>query len=395
MGAYLPNPVGIQFELSNVCNALCSSCQRNTIDFNELKRLQTEGVNVNIENLPMKNRPGLGKPKYATKELITNIMTGATNIKEVQYTGTIDDPLGHKDLIGITDHLLSIRPDIYIGMHTNGSMRTPKYLKEFAEVLLSRGRGPGDHTVHFSIDGLEDTNHLYRKNCRWDKIMENAQAFIDAGGRASWQMLEFPWNKHQLLEARVLAKSMGFTKFKVRENKSPLLNNLDEYLLKNKGDMKKIRRYHQVLDSTEVPNDPIDCRWRTELKQYHLSYDGRLWPCCYFTSAKYMRNDEQRDHIDLNYDKNFNNLYEHTWDEVMEHPFFKEDLVDSWEAKQHGLGPKDRYRICSTTCSKRVAWPATNMRTLEDFRTGEVIAPTISTNIAVKEERQKNFEGDE
>ena len=68
MGAYLPNPVGIQFELSNVCNALCSSCQRNTIDFNELKRLQTEGVNVNIENLPMKNRPGLGKPKYATKE---------------------------------------------------------------------------------------------------------------------------------------------------------------------------------------------------------------------------------------------------------------------------------------------------------------------------------------
>jgi len=35
------------------------------------------------------------------------------------------------------------------------------------------------------------------------------------------------------------------------------------------------------------------------------------------------------------------------------------------------------------------------MRYTENLKTGHVIAPTLSTNIAVKEERQKNFESDD
>jgi hypothetical protein len=44
---------------------------------------------------------------------------------------------------------------------------------------------------------LEDTNHLYRENVEWKKIMENARAFISAGGTAHWDMLIFDHNKHQ------------------------------------------------------------------------------------------------------------------------------------------------------------------------------------------------------
>ena len=40
--------------------------------------------------------------------------------------------------------------------------------------------------------------------------MENAQAFINAGGRARWDYIAFAHNEHQIDEARQLAEDMGF-----------------------------------------------------------------------------------------------------------------------------------------------------------------------------------------
>ena len=36
--------------------------------------------------------------------------------------------------------------------------------------------------VNFSVDGLEDTNHLYRQGVKWEKVEDNMVAFCDAGG---------------------------------------------------------------------------------------------------------------------------------------------------------------------------------------------------------------------
>ena len=135
---YLPNPRMVQFEISNVCNALCSSCQRNTIDFKTLKQMHQDEIKVDITNLPMMNRPGLGKPQYLPLEVFENVMTNCNSLEEIYFTGTIDDPLAHKDLVGVTKLCLDLRPDIFLGVHTNGSMRTPKYLKEWGEVLVSQ-----------------------------------------------------------------------------------------------------------------------------------------------------------------------------------------------------------------------------------------------------------------
>ena len=43
-----------------------------------------------------------------------------------------------------------------------------------AEIIGGHGQ------VDFNIDGLEDTNHLYRRNTDFNKIINNAQAFIGA-----------------------------------------------------------------------------------------------------------------------------------------------------------------------------------------------------------------------
>ena len=71
---------------------------------------------------------------------------------------------------------------------------------------------PGDFAV-FSVDGLEDTNHIYLRNTIFSKIMKNADAFISAGGIAHWDYIVFRHNEHQVESARTLALSMGFQEF--------------------------------------------------------------------------------------------------------------------------------------------------------------------------------------
>ena len=72
--------------------------------------------------------------------------------------------------------------------------------------------------VIFAIDGLEDTNHLYRVNTNFNKIMENAKAFINAGGLARWDFIAFAHNEHQIEEAKALAEQMGFVKFRYKKS---------------------------------------------------------------------------------------------------------------------------------------------------------------------------------
>jgi hypothetical protein len=48
--------------------------------------------------------------------------------------------------------------------------------------------------------------------------MENAQAFIDAGGNARWDYIVFAHNEHQVDEAESLSKKMGFEKFQFKKS---------------------------------------------------------------------------------------------------------------------------------------------------------------------------------
>ena len=67
--------------------------------------------------------------------------------------------------------------------------------------------------VIFSVDGLADTNHIYRQGVVWDNVESNMRAFIDAGGRARWDFLIFEHNQHQVEEAEALANKWGCEKF--------------------------------------------------------------------------------------------------------------------------------------------------------------------------------------
>ena len=75
------------------------------------------------------------------------------------------------------------------------------YIKQIGGKNLASIMRKPDKVI-FAIDGLEDTNHLYRVNTNFNKIMENAKAFINAGGIARWDFIAFAHNEHQIEEAK-------------------------------------------------------------------------------------------------------------------------------------------------------------------------------------------------
>lgn len=76
--------------------------------------------------------------------------------KKINFCGNNGDPIYHSKFVDLCEKLKSVQSDISIT--TNGSARSKKWWSDFVSVLTDRD------TIKFSIDGLEDTNHIYRKN---------------------------------------------------------------------------------------------------------------------------------------------------------------------------------------------------------------------------------------
>ena len=128
--------------------------------------------------------------------------------------GNFGDPCACREFVDIYEYVRELNPRIGLACNTNGSLRTPDWWARLGAVMTQQ-QNNGNYCT-FSIDGLEDTNHLYRRNTIWKKIMENAKAFIDAGGIAHWDYIVFEHNEHQVDEARQLAIDMGFKNFNVK-----------------------------------------------------------------------------------------------------------------------------------------------------------------------------------
>ena len=177
----------LHMETSTVCNAACPMCPR---EFNSAFDKKRDAFSLSIEKV---------------KELFDEGF-----IKQLNYMfmcGNYGDPAA-PDCIEIFKHFRNVNNNIKLGMNSNGSLRNEKWWGELGTTLSKE-----NDNCYFGIDGLRDTNHIYRVNTNYDKIMRNARAFIDAGGKAYWKFLIFEHNEHQVEEARELSKSMGFVDF--------------------------------------------------------------------------------------------------------------------------------------------------------------------------------------
>jgi MoaA/NifB/PqqE/SkfB family radical SAM enzyme len=179
----------VHVELTTRCNASCPQCPRNL-----------SGGEVNPA-LPIAELGLEDVKRIFPTELVQRL-------RKVYACGNYGDPMIARDALAIFQHLRRENAAMELGMFTNGSGRAAGFWRELAKVVSY---------VRFSIDGLEDTNHLYRRGTHWSRIMESVRAFIDAGGRAEWDFIVFRHNEHQVDEARALARELGFRRFFVKK----------------------------------------------------------------------------------------------------------------------------------------------------------------------------------
>jgi MoaA/NifB/PqqE/SkfB family radical SAM enzyme len=178
----------LHMETSTVCNAACPMCARESDPFFDKKN---DATSLSLAKV---------------KEIFDNDFIGQLNY--MFMCGNYGDPAAAPDCIEIFRHFRSVNNNITLGMNSNGSLRNEKWWAELGSILSKN-----NDNCYFGIDGLSDTNHIYRVNTNYDKIMKNAKAFIESGGKAYWKFLVFEHNEHQVEEAKELSKLMGFTRF--------------------------------------------------------------------------------------------------------------------------------------------------------------------------------------
>ena len=363
-----------QIELTTYCNAACPQCPRN-IDGGKINPY------LKLEHLPRQIID------QAFSENLCN------RLRQIFFCGSYGDPIMHPEFLDILWDFRRKAPKLWLYAHTNGSVHDEFYWSEIAHILNGFGQ------IDFNIDGLEDTNQLYRQNTDFQKIISNASAFINAGGRAVWNFLVFEHNQHQVGQAKQLSKDLGFADFTVR-NTGRFLNHktmtvFPEWPVKNKQGtvthilkpttsrytnrsidiLPELHKKYPVIDdyfkSVEICCDSLTNN-RVAINAHglvlpcnmlnHNLYDARFYdsdvlPCSNQLSTVDNKN-QVAEFINKHGPDNLN-IKNNSLEKIFDNSFWP-DLVSSWS---HNSFP-ERIFECAMTCGKEFTkvWDQTTMK---------------------------------
>lgn len=186
MPTSLDQITSLALEVTSHCNLKCPQCGRTSTDgrfasqYLQLRHWRTDALlpHLEIERL--------------------------NNLKFVRIEGDNGDALMHPGIEEIIQHFYDAPSKPVILIFTNGSMRSTDWWRSLGKNF------PDRLVMQFSIDGLSNTNHLYRVNSDYDKIIKNAQAFIEGGGLATVRSIIFKHNEHQVQEIHDTMLGLGF-----------------------------------------------------------------------------------------------------------------------------------------------------------------------------------------
>ena len=323
----------INAELTNYCNAACPMCARYFID-GELVKDKVNSMHTSLNFI--KDKIGL--------EIIQNL-------NQFTSCGNFGDGAMNPECVDIYSWIKQVNPTAKLMLHSNGGARNVKFWQDLAKL---------DVRITFAIDGLEDTNHMYRRNVKWAKLMENVKAFLEAGGNASWEMLIFKHNEHQIDECRELSQQLGFKYFNAKQSSrwsdfdsDGVWRDLDtikagDYVLEKStmikapdigegGNSQKIK-----LDKEIIETKKIKCYAHNIEKNFveiYLAVNGDVSPCCWLGDLKMHESKNIiKDHTKVN-------LNHTPLDAILNGDYFKE--------LEKGIrGDLDAYRLqtCYFTC---------------------------------------------
>jgi organic radical activating enzyme len=297
----------LQIEPTADCNAKCPQCPRYDQDqvnpFLPSNELTIERIQEKID------------------------LEFVKNLKKVFMCGNFGEPAMAQNTLEIFQWFREQNSEITLGMNTNGSVRSAAWWSSLGTLFNQTN----DYVV-FSIDGLEDTNEIYRRNTAWHRIIENAQAFIDAGGSAHWDMLVFEHNQHQVDQCIELARQMGFKWLRYKVSKR-FQSRPVTWLNPPQGYISVAEKKSTVIHCDSLSNRVV-----------YMDSNGTLFPCCYISDALYQAQNspvKQQTQQLLNFDQRYQQLSmnqlldQHHWDSIS----------NTWNTEP--------AKVCQNNCSLR------------------------------------------
>lgn len=180
--------------------------------------------------------------------------------------GNHGDPIYAPQLFDFVDHFREHKRYVIV---TNGSHRDERFWRELGDRLTDQDQ------IIFSIDGLPDTNHMYRRNTDWPSIQLALEVLRDYPVRRTWKTIVFSHTWDQLDRIRDVAA--GFGADFVSQTTSRFG---DDSLRPPENLIEQSREYSADL-SQAVTLRPQCVNHATE----YVSADGHYWPCCWISSA--------------------------------------------------------------------------------------------------------------
>lgn len=233
----------LHLEPTDVCQAACPLCARETdanFDKSQKHHLTIDQILYHIDRQSIQH------------------------LDKMFMCGVYGDPAAGRHTLDIYRYFRTINPEIVLGMNTNGALQNTAWWQTLGEIFHRQK----DYVV-FSIDGLEDTNHVYRRGVEWKKMIKNIESYINTGASAHWDMLVYRHNEHQVDACENLARDLGFKWFRAKVSKRALTGGLE---------------FPLNWTQSNVISKNIECHALTE-KSAYIDARGNLWPCCWIGST--------------------------------------------------------------------------------------------------------------
>tara|TARA_Y200000002_G_C22676979_1_gene662516 strand:- start:1020 stop:2096 length:1077 start_codon:yes stop_codon:yes gene_type:complete len=337
----------IHLEVTQHCQAACPMCDRN---------MNGKGLNphINLDELSLQDCMQIFSPSFI-RQLNTMYMCG-----------NLGDPIVAKDTLEIFEYFRIHNPNMWLSMNTNAGARDKEWWHKLAKIFGKQG------AVIFSVDGLEDTNHLYRQGVVWKNVERSMDAFIEAGGRARWDFLIFEHNQHQVEEAKAISESKGFEKFiakktgrfissqseKKEEHKAVSRKGADSITLKKpdkKYQNKELGKYDLLVEKygsmdSYYDNAKIHCKVKKDNSLF-ITAEGLALPCCWTAGRMYKWWHEDPyveqiwEHIDIAGGKDSVNAKQGL-KKVFDTGIF-DTIQRSWKLESCSLG---KLKVCAMKC---------------------------------------------
>ena len=347
----IENINAINAELSNYCNAACPMCAR--FDFN------------------LKLRKDVTNDKHTSFELFKEKI-GDNIVKNLWHfysCGTYGDGSMNPEALQIFEYITKTNNKCWTELFTNGGARTEDFWYDLGTLGVE---------VLFHIDGLENTNHLYRRKVNWDKLIRNVKAFIRGAkknprSKAKWRCFLFKHNEHQKDDIQKYAKDLGieFVMFDQTERwrdydydgtyREIKKLKVDDYMIEMAGAQKQ--KIEQVIEegkyigkhvkvAKEVIDDfktrKIKClsnflgehpKWRRDNHEIYIMAKGWVTPCCWIGDPT---THESQKILDVSDDINLN---VNSLEDILNSNFFKR-----LEGGIKGTMPEERLQACYSCC---------------------------------------------